>query len=349
MEYKDYYQILGLKKDASDAEIKSAYRKLARKYHPDVNKTKEAETKFKDINEAYEVLGDKQKRQRYDSFGSNWQGGANFDPNQFSNMGFDFSQAFGGGNGGYSSFSGDMGSMGGFSDFFKTLFGDFGAQYSTNNQGFSSFGGAHSKASRRANSTPQESTNSLDITQDLSLSVSDLMKDGAISVTLKNFEKCTNCAGPGSICPNCSGTGFVSTNRTLKVNIPKEVKEGQKIRLKNEGKTDSYGRKGDLYLKISFYDKNYEINGVDLTKKLDITPSDAVLGCTKEVSTPHGKITVKVPANSNSGKTMRLKELGLPKKSGGFGNLNLKMNIVLPDNLTDEEISLYKKLAEIRK
>ena len=93
MEYKDYYQILGVKKDSTDSEIKSAYRKLARKYHPDINKTKEAEAKFKDINEAYEVLGDKEKRQRYDSFGSNWQGGANFDPNQFSNMGFDFSQA----------------------------------------------------------------------------------------------------------------------------------------------------------------------------------------------------------------------------------------------------------------
>lgn len=352
MEYKDYYQILGIKKDASDAEIKSAYRKLARKYHPDVNKTKEAETKFKDINEAYEVLGDKQKRQRYDSFGSNWQGGANFDPNQFSNMGFDFSQAFGGGRGGYSSFSGDMGSMGGFSDFFKTLFGDFGGQYSAGNaQGFSSFGGGAGRAggARRAGRTQQESTDSLDVTQDLSLSVSDLMKETPISVTLKNFEKCTSCSGPGSICPNCSGTGFVNTNRTLKVNIPKEVKEGQKIRLKNEGKADSYGRKGDLYFKISFHDKNYEINGTDLTKKLDITPCEAVLGSAKEVVTPHGKITVKIPANSNSGKTMRLKELGLPKKSGGFGNLNLKMNIVLPDNLSEEEISLYKKLSDLRK
>ena len=351
MEYKDYYQILGIKKDATDAEIKSAYRKLARKYHPDVNKTKEAETKFKDINEAYEVLGDKQKRQRYDSFGSNWQGGAQFDPNQFSNMGFDFSQAFGGGRGGnFSGFSGGMGgSMGGFSDFFKTLFGDFDAQYSTGPQGFSSFNGNQAGSFRRTKTSTQEKTETLDITQDLSLSVADLMKDGAISVTLKNIEKCTSCSGPGSICSNCGGTGFVNINRSLKVNIPKEVKEGQKIRLKNEGKTDNYGRKGDLYLKISFYDKNYEINGVDLTTKLDITPYEAVLGTSKEVATPHGKITVKVPANSNSGKTMRLKELGLPKKSGGYGNLNLKMNIVLPDNLSDEEISLYKKLADLRK
>lgn len=347
MEYKDYYQILGVKKEASDSEIKSAYRKLARKYHPDVNKTKEAEAKFKDINEAYEVLGDKEKRQRYDSLGSNWQGGAQFDPNQFSNMGFDFSQAFSrGGNSQYSDFSG----MGGFSDFFKTLFGDFAGQYSSAGSGFSSFGGRSSgKTSQRTQAKQPETTAALDITQDLKLSVSDLMKDGPISVNLKSFEKCTNCSGPGSICPHCSGTGFVNTNRTLKVKIPKEVKEGQKIRLKNEGKTDNYGRKGDLYLKISFYDRNYEINGTDLTKNIDITPAEAVLGAAKEVSTPHGKITVKVPPKSNCGKTMRLKELGLPKKSGGYGNLNLRMNIVIPNNLTEEEIALYKKLDALRK
>lgn len=347
MEYKDYYQILGIKKDATEAEIKSAYRKLARKYHPDVNKTKEAETKFKDINEAYEVLSDKTKRQRYDSFGSNWQGGANFDPNQFSNMGFDFSQAFGGGGSHFSNFSGE--GMGGFSDFFKTLFGDFAGQYSggsTNN--YSTFNNRGNSSYQRS-SSQQETSASLDITQDLKLSVSDLMKDGAISVTLKNFEKCTNCAGPGSICPQCSGTGFVNTNRSIKVKIPKEVKEGQKIRLKGEGKSDNYGRKGDLYFKVSFFDKNYEINGTDLTKSIDITPYEAVLGSSKEVSTPHGKITVKIPAKSNSGKVMRLKELGLPKKSGGYGNLNLKMNIIIPENLTEEEINLYKKLAELRK
>lgn len=352
MEYKDYYQILGVKKEATDSEIKSAYRKLARKYHPDVNKTKEAEAKFKDINEAYEVLGDKEKRQRYDSLGSNWQGGAQFDPNQFSNMGFDFSQAFsGGGNAQYADFSG----MGGFSDFFKTLFGDFAGQYSSagSQGGFSSFGGRAGSAgrasSRRAGAQQPESTAALDVTQDLKLSVSDLMKDGPISVTLKSFEKCTNCSGPGSICPHCSGTGFVNTNRTLKVKIPKEVKEGQKIRLKNEGKTDNYGRKGDLYLKVSFYDRNYEINGTDLTKSIDITPSEAVLGSAKEVLTPHGKITVKVPPKSNCGKIMRLKELGLPKKAGGYGNLNLRMNIVIPSDLTDAEIELYKKLDSLRK
>ncbi len=351
MEYKDYYEILGLKKGAADAEIKSAYRKLARKYHPDVNKTKEAESKFKDINEAYEVLGDKEKRGRYDSLGSNWQGGAQFDPNQFSNMGFDFSQAFsdqsGRGGAQYNDFSG----MGGFSDFFKGLFGDFAGQYSSGNQSdpYAQYSRRSAGSRHRAHGQEAESTAALDITQDLKLSVSDLMKDGSISVNFKNLEKCTSCKGPGSMCPNCSGTGFVNTNRSLKVKIPKEVKEGQKIRLKGEGKTDNYGRKGDLYLKISFYDRNYEICGTDLTKDIDLSPTEAVLGTSKEVTTPHGKITVKIPPKSNCGKTMRLKELGLPKKAGGFGNLNLKMNIVIPHDLTDEEVELYKKLANLRK
>ena len=116
MEYKDYYEILGVKRGASDSEIKSAYRKLARKYHPDVNKTKEAEAKFKDINEAYEVLGDKAKRQRYDSLGANWQGGQSYTPHPgFENFGF-------GGNGGTYEFNFGGQNMGGFSDFFSSLF-----------------------------------------------------------------------------------------------------------------------------------------------------------------------------------------------------------------------------------
>ena len=120
MQYKDYYETLGVKRDATEAEIKSAFRKLARKYHPDVNKTKEAEAKFKEINEAYEVLGDKEKRKRYDSLGANWQGGADFTtPPGYENFSFNFNNA--GGAQGFSSFDG-MG--GGFSDFFSSLFGD---------------------------------------------------------------------------------------------------------------------------------------------------------------------------------------------------------------------------------
>lgn len=357
MEYKDYYKTLGVEKSATNAEVKAAYRKLARKYHPDVNKTKEAETKFKEINEAYEVLSDKEKRQRYDSLGSNWKAGAQFDPNDFSNMGFDFSSAFGKRAGGAGGAGGARGShrttytnfsdMGGFSDFFKTLFGDFDTQYGfeeTYQRGAAQRG---SGASRAYTKKPPEKSASLDINQDLKLTVSDLMKDKPISIKINSFERCTQCKGPGSLCSNCSGTGFASKSKNLNVKIPKEVKEGQKIRLKGEGKTDSYGQKGDLFLTVKFADKNYSIDGADLTKTIEIRPYQAVLGCSKEIDTPHGKITVKIPEKTQSGKTMRLKELGLPKKNGGFGNLNLKITININHLISDKEIELYKKIASL--
>ena len=146
MQYKDYYEILGVKREASEQEIKSAYRKLARKYHPDVNKTKEAESKFKDINEAYEVLGDKEKRQRYDSLGSNWQNGANYTPPPgFEQFNFNFNQG-----GGAQSFD-FGGGAGGFSDFFSSLFGDFmSGQGASSAGGFSGFdfGGGRTKQTR---------------------------------------------------------------------------------------------------------------------------------------------------------------------------------------------------------
>ncbi len=147
MKYKDYYETLGVKRDATDAEIKSAYRKMARKFHPDVNKTKEAEEKFKEINEAYEVLGDKQKRQRYDSLGSNWQGGADYTPPPgFENFNF-------GGGQGYQQFNFGGQDMGGFSDFFSSLFGDMmgGAAGAGPQGGFSGFDFWRYRRSRRAN------------------------------------------------------------------------------------------------------------------------------------------------------------------------------------------------------
>ena len=177
MKYKDYYETLGIKRDASDAEIKSAYRKLARKYHPDVNKTKEAEEKFKDINEAYEVLGDKQKRQRYDSLGSSWQGGADYTPPPgFENFNFNFNQ------GGAQSF--DFGGSGGFSDFFSSLFGDMmsgGASQSGFNSGFD-FGTRSSNTnSYRTNSSQKEED--LDITKTLNVTAKEIFDNKPISVT----------------------------------------------------------------------------------------------------------------------------------------------------------------------
>ena len=347
MEYKDYYEILGVKRDASEAEIKSAYRKLARKYHPDVNKTKEAESKFKDINEAYEVLGDKAKRQRYDSLGSNWQRGQRYTPppgfEQFN---------FGGGNGGaYQSFNFNGQDLGGFSDFFSSLFGDMmmggGARSQGMNFGGFDFGGPQQTASSRRSSRQRQATakkEDLDITKTLNITAKDVFNKKPISVNFSEMNRCTQCPPNGGYCSACGGTGFTNVTKSIKVKLPPEVKEGQKVRLKGEGKVDSYGQAGDLYLIIHFTDKEYEVDGTDLTKEIEITPPEAVLGTKKEISTLHGNIGIKIPPKTSSGQMLRLKNLGLPKKDGGFGNLNAKIKIIIPKNLTEKQIELYKQI-----
>lgn len=340
MKYRDYYEILGIKRDATESEVKSAYRKLARKYHPDVNKTKEAEEKFKDINEAYEVLSDKNKRQRYDSLGSNWQGGADYTPPPgFENFSFNFNQ-------GGQSF--DFGG-GGFSDFFSSLFGDMmggmGNSQAGRNFGGFDFGSAQ-RTGRTASNAASKSSDDLDVTKTLNVTAKELFEGKPISVTFTDIEKCHECSG-GGYCSHCNGTGIISTPKTVKVKLPKGIEEGKKIRLKGEGKTDSYGRKGDLYFKIHFKDSEYQLDGENISKDVEITPPEAVLGCTKDINTLHGSINIKIPAGVSSGQTLRLKQLGLPKTSG-YGDLNARIKIVIPQNQSKEVIELYKKILSIQ-
>lgn len=343
MQYKDYYEILGVKREATAAEIKSAYRKLARKYHPDVNKTKEAESKFKDINEAYEVLGDDAKRQRYDSLGSNWQGGSEYTPPPgFENFGFNFNQ------GGAQSFNFNQGTSG-FSDFFSSLFGDFMAGGQTGSaQGFNGFDFNQGRTSSRTQSQRTPKSEKLDITKNLDITAKELFENKPVTVKFSSMEKCTQCP-PSGFCTHCGGTGFVNNSSSVKIKIPNNVTEGQKIKLKGKGRTDSYGRRGDMYLVIHIKDKEYQIDGTTLTKEVEITPTEAVLGGQKEINTLHGKINIKIPERVSSGQALRLKELGLPDKNGKYGDLKVKMKIVIPKDLTDKEIDLYEKLAELRK
>jgi len=344
MQYKDYYEILGVKRDSTQAEVKAAYRKLARKLHPDVNKTKEAEGKFKDLNEAYEVLSDKDKRQRYDSLGANWQGGSDFTPPP-GYEGFNFHQ--GGGAQGI-----NIDDLGGFSDFFGSLFGDMmggqarrgGSQQRRSNM-YENFNFGQGQ---RQPQQPQQKTEDLDITQTLNVTAKDLFEKKPIPVRFKVMEKCPYCPAGGGFCSHCGGTGIVSEQKSVSVKLPPEVKEGQKIRLKGEGKADNRGNKGDLYFKIQIKDAEYQVDGVNLTKEVEVSPAQAVLGCKKDIKTHHGNIGIKIPAGTSSG-TLRLKNLGLPKKEGGYGDLNAKIKVVLPKKLSDKEIDLYKKLAELEK
>lgn len=342
MEYKDYYEILGVKRDATAAEIKSAYRKLARKFHPDVNKTKEAESKFKDINEAYEVLGDEAKRKRYDSLGSNWQGGSEYTPPPgFENFGFNFNQG-----GGSQSFNFGQ-DAGGFSDFFSSLFGDFMAGGQTRTTGgFNGYDFGRGRTSQ-TQQRPQKSEK-LDITKNLDITAKELFEDKPITVKFSELEKCTQCP-PNGFCTHCGGTGFVNNSSSVKIKLPKNVTEGQKIKLKGKGRVDSYGRRGDMYLVVHIKDGEYQIDGTTLIKEVEITPTEAVLGTQKDIETLHGKINIKIPKMVSSGQALRLKELGLPDKNGKYGDLKVKMKIVIPKDLTSKEIELYKQLADLRK
>ena len=326
MKYKDYYEILGVARDASASAIKSAYRKLARKYHPDVNKSSDAQEKFKDINEAYEVLGDENKRKRYDQLGSSWSQGADFNvPPGFEN--FNFSN-FGGG------------ATGGFSDFFSAIFGDIMNQQTGSSRGRSS----------RAQNTRQESKQeeNLDIIQNIVLSIEDVISAPKKTVTITSFQTCSYCHGSKQgFCSNCSGTGVEKITKNISFQVPKFVKDGQKIRLKNEGKKDAYGRVGDVYLVVKIQDSEYEINGFNLIKDVELLPFEAVLGCEKSIKTPSGNIKIKIPANTTSGKKLRLKGLGLTKKDNSKGDFEARIKIVIKNNMPKEAIELYEKLKKI--
>lgn len=344
MKYKDYYEILGVQRSATQQEIKSAYRKLARKFHPDVNKSSDAQEKFKDINEAYEVLGDETKRKRYDQLGSAWSSGADFNvPPGFE--GFNFSN-FGGGQ-----------SAGGFSDFFSAIFGDMmsssmGSQGFNrggfSSGGFSDFSQFSQGAQKRSQQQKPQKDESLDIIQNVNLNLEDIIDCPKKTVTITAYQQCSVCHGSRQgFCSNCSGTGIEKITKNITFQVPKAVKNGQKIRLKGEGKKDAYGRVGDVYLTVSIQDSEYEINGTTLIKDIELLPYEAVLGCEKQIKTPSGNIKVKFPKGITTGKKLRLKEMGLPSKDGKKGDFEARVKIIIPNELSSEAIELYEKLKKI--
>ena len=257
MEYKDYYKTLGLERDATPDEIKKTYRKLARKYHPDVSKEDNAEEQFKQVSEAYEVLRDPEKRSAYDQFGSNWKAGQDFSPPPDWDKGSEF---HGGG------FTGA--DAGDFSDFFESIFNRGHAHSSQAQGGFHAHGeDSHTK---------------------VLIDIEDAYHGAARTITLKQTE-------PG-------GDGRLQVKeRSLKVRIPKGVREGQHIRLAKQGATGiGKGEAGDLYLEVAFRKHPfYTVEGEHVYLKLPIAPWEAGLGAKIEVPTPTGAVTLKIPPNSN--------------------------------------------------
>lgn len=306
MEYKDYYKIMGIAKNASQDEIKRAHRKLARKFHPDVSKEKDAEEHFKEVGEAYEVLKDPKKRAAYDRLGANWKAGQKgFQPPP------DWDKSFKFHTGGFT------GGASGFSDFFESLFGQSpgGFRYSTgtNRTIYKARGeNSHAKVFIDIEDAYHGTSRSL------SLRTTVLNKEGHPQLK----------------------------KRTLNIKIPKGVKEGQNIRLQGQGGSGiGGGQAGDLYLEIGFNPHaTYKVNGRDVSIELPITPWEAALGNKIQVPTPTGKIDLKITPCVSSGKRMRLKGRGIPGKVPGDFYILLK--IVLPNSLSDKEKSLYQALQQ---
>jgi curved DNA-binding protein len=359
LKYKDYYDILGLSRDASEQEIKSAYRKLARKHHPDVNKNDPgASQKFKEINEAYEVLSDPAKRKRYDSLGNSWQQGADFTPPPgYENISFEFGDL--GDLGNFASEFTRGGAFGGFSDFFEAIFGDLakggfstGSGFDRNHQSHSSGSYTYDTGTRgrkHKGQSPHTTAENLDIEETIHLTPQEMHTGTEKSVRVAYAAPCDQCSGRGSTCYNCGGSGITTISKNLNVKIPAGVKEGSKIRLSGEGKT-SNRRKGDLYLKVrQKYDPRFKIENEHVMSEVEISAPEAVLGCTIEVETLQGNYNLKVPPGTQAGKTLRLKGLGLPKSDGNHGDHKVKLKITIPENPSEEEKNLYKKLHELGK
>ena len=303
MEYKDYYEIMGVKKDATQDEIKRAYRKLARKYHPDVSKEADAETKFKEVGEAYEVLKDPEKRTAYDQLGSQWQAGQDFHPPPGWDAGFEFSDGGAGGP-----------DLGGFSDFFESLYGrgfHRAGQQAGRGRGFQMRGDDH-----HAKVMVDLEDSYHGATRSITLQVSSLDENGRA----------------------------VSRPRTLKVRIPKGIRRGQQIRLAGQGGAGyGGGEAGDLYLEVEFNPRShYRVEGADVYIDLPLAPWEAALGATVKVPTPAGAVDLKVPAGSQPGKKLRLKGRGIPAREKG--DLYVVLQIALPKAENETQRQVYEQM-----
>ncbi len=326
VQYKDYYETLGVNREASEKEIKDTYRKLARKYHPDVNPgDKKSEEKFKEINEAYEVLGDSEKKTKYDQLGANWQAGADFRPPP----GWEGVRVKMGDFGGF----GGSGGLGDFSDFFSSLFGQGG--------GFSQrTAGRGWKA--RGN----------DIDAELKITLEEAFNGGARSVTLQKKETCPSCGGKGvvgkKICAACNGMGVKVKPRRLDIKIPAGIKDGTKMRLAGQGEEGiGGGPSGDLYLHIKLEPHpHFTVLGYDVQIELPLMPWEAVLGAEVEVLTLKGYAKMKITPGTQSGQRLRLRGQGLSGKGGKRGDQFVKIKILVPKEISEKETHIYEELAK---
>ena len=359
MDKKDYYEVLGVSKTATDAEIKSAFRKLAKKYHPDVSKEPNAAEKFKECQEAYSVLSDPSKRKQYDQFGH---------------------AAFANGAGG----SG----MGGFSANFD--FGDMSDIFDEILGGLGGFGGFRQSNSRRSSNGPRKGNDVLyKMTIDFEDAVTGTKKDIKIDVVDNcpdcdgkggfNSSSCSECRGSGTItqeqrtmfgtflskttCPYCNGTGTtfekkcttckgkgkIKKNKTITVNVPAGIDSDNRLRIAGKGEAGTNGgNPGDLYIEFTVREHEfYERVDDDIYISLPLTVTEAVLGCKKEVPTPYGNINLSIPAGTQSNDKLRIKGKGMTNVSSKRkGDMYVVANVIIPEKISRDQKKLFEELSK---
>lgn len=319
MKFQDYYSTLGVPKTADDATIKKAYRKLAREYHPDVNKASGAEAKFKQISEAYEVLGDPAKRKKYDSLGQDWRGGQDF--NAPPGGGFRYQSSRGGAQGNpFAGFNFNQGMDGssGFSDFFESLFG--GASFG---------GGPGGRSSKRRPSQPGRG---IDHESEITVSLEDACSGAVRSITLTSEDE-----------------NGEPVKNSFELKLPRGTADGAKIRVPGKGGSGRHGgQSGDLFLRVHIAPNPlFRVNGRDLEVDLSISPWEAALGAEVEVKTLDGSSRIRLKPGTQSGQKIRLRGKGVPGQKGSAdGDLYAVVKIVVPESLTPAEAELFKKLAQ---
>ncbi len=374
VQFKDYYKTLGLERTAAEGEIRTAYRKLARQYHPDLNPNDTStEDRFKEINEAYEVLSDAGKRKMYDRYGDEWQryrdagytgdeprqSRTTIDPNDFGEW---FARRNASRQGSATngrprtttspradrteeSFSWDWsqpteaGSSGRFSDFFETLFGNIAGRGAEPNP----FGEVRGGPARGE-----------DVEISVEISLAEAYRGAARRFEVKRPELCTTCHGSGiargATCPTCDGDGRILKAKAIEVKIPAGVATGSRIRIAGQGGVSaSNGEPGDAFLKVTVRpDPRFERDGDNLRTEMSIPPYVAVLGGEAPVKTLDGSVVLTIPAGSSAGKTFRLRGKGMPKLRGeGRGDLLARLAISVPTRPSDRERRLYEQLRDL--
>ncbi|MDD5081975.1 MAG: DnaJ C-terminal domain-containing protein [Dehalococcoidales bacterium] len=323
MANKDYYDILGVKRDASERDIKLAYRRLARKYHPDVNPgDNSAEATFKKINEAFEVLSNKEKRQKYDQYGDQWQYADQFaraggEDMPFRNMNQTGAQEFRTGE--------DLGDL--FSDL---------------------FGGARTRRPRARRGR--------DVEYPVEITLEEAYHGTARTIALQTEGPCSACQGTGRIqnlrCSVCRGSGAVADIKRLEVKIPSGVRDGSRVRVAGKGEPGQAGGPGgDLYLLVSVKPHSqFEQRGDDLYTEIAVPLTVAVLGGETHVPSLKGKLALKIPPETQNGRIFRLAGQGMPRLGDStYGDLLARVNVLLPTKLTEEEKKLFERLSQMRR